>query len=242
MVRLRTVRWASFIAVAIVTFYGVSSPEPGRVSPAQTFPSAQSGPEPQVPTNQQSKETPNAQTTLQLPKAFDGCWQGTVQEPDTWRHVRGPRLAGFIPVTYKLCFQRMGQNPIQITFSNSTLDTEPAAKRGYYIRDVNQRSSLVSATPNAAWLLFVVSYPETGRFLWLFPGFTGTISRTTALYCTIESESDSLEVEASSVARCDGASSVGCSGGIWTTQTWHARFSRWSNDHGVVTPQRAHNN
>lgn len=67
---------------------------------------------------------PSGQSSLeirQVPKVFEGCWEGTVPEPDSWQHLQGPRIAGWMPTTYRLCFRRTGDGP----FSGYTISGEP---------------------------------------------------------------------------------------------------------------------
>ncbi len=54
---------------------------------------------------------------LPFPKSFEGCWQATVTEPESWTFGRGPVVKGISPSTYVLCFRYSGKSP-EVTFSN----------------------------------------------------------------------------------------------------------------------------
>src|SRR5262249_43832773 len=81
----------------------------------------------------------------QVPKVFEGCWQGVVMEPDSWEHLEGPGIAGWIPANYEICFRRTAERPFEITFTKTTVDTNYAASRGYPVRNVESHTELLSS-------------------------------------------------------------------------------------------------
>jgi len=54
-----------------------------------------------------------------LPAVFRGCWQGRVNYLDSQTRVPGSPPASWTPKTYRLCYQRIGNGPFQLTFSDA---------------------------------------------------------------------------------------------------------------------------
>jgi len=181
------------------------------------------------------KPVPDAseQSTLEIPpvpKEFEGCWEGTVSEPDSWQFLEGPRLAGWIPKTYRLCFRRTGNGPFMITFHDTKLDTEFASERGYKISNYDEQTSVVSTDGRYQVLLqSVARMDQHGKILGFLPGPTVTIAASTDMRCVLLSEDEAINVESSSVDRCSGSPSFGCNGQDWVKATWHAQFHRAQN-------------
>ncbi len=62
-----------------------------------------------------------------LPPVFRGCWQGTVEQVDSIKRAPGGRKLGYwTPKIYRLCYQRVGNGPYQLTFGET--DVVPTAK------------------------------------------------------------------------------------------------------------------
>lgn len=55
-----------------------------------------------------------------LPAVFRGCWQGEVDLLDTLERLPGGHKVGYwTPKTYRLCYQRVGDGPFKLTFSET---------------------------------------------------------------------------------------------------------------------------
>lgn len=58
-----------------------------------------------------------------LPAIFRGCWQGKVEYLDSIERLPGAAKVGsWTPKTYRLCYQRYGDGPFQLTFSEAGID------------------------------------------------------------------------------------------------------------------------
>lgn len=160
----------------------------------------------------------------QVPKPFEGCWEGTATQPDSWQVFDGPRLAGFIPKTKVLCFKRAGDGPLTITFHDSKLDSDYASHMGHPVSNYDEQTELVSTNgKNEVSLHSVDRFDESMKILWLIPQMT-TISSTSDSRCVLAEDGATLTVEGSSTTRCSG--SLGCNGQVWVQDTWHTRFLR----------------
>ena len=175
----------------------------------------------------------SGQSTLEIPpvpREFEGCWEGTVSEPDSWQHLQGPRIAGWIPTTYSLCFRRTGDGPFTITFHDSKLDTEYATEHGYTISNYDAQTEVVSTDgKNQVSLHSVARMDQRGKILMFIPGPTVTIAKTSDTHCVLVDEGETMNVEASAVDTCSGSPSFDCNGLPWIRSTWHAQFHRTTN-------------
>jgi hypothetical protein len=175
----------------------------------------------------------SGQSTLEIPpvpKEFEGCWEGTVSEPDSWQLLEGPRIAGWIPTTFRLCFRRTGNGPFTITLHDSKLDTEYASERGYTISNYDEQTEVVSTDGrNQVLLHSVARVDQRGRILRFIAGPTVTIAKSSDSRCVLVDEGETMNVESSGVDRCSGSPFFGCNGQPWTQSTWHARFHRTAN-------------
>ena len=172
------------------------------------------------------REAPqNALEIPQVPKVFEGCWEGTITEPDSWERVQGPRVAGFIPKTERLCFKKIGEAPFTITFHDTRVDTDYASQHGYPVSNYDEQTDLVSTDgQNEVSLHQVASFDERGKILGLIPTGATRISVTADAHVLLVDSGAALSVVASQVDRCSG--SLGCNGQVWVRATWHGRFSR----------------
>jgi hypothetical protein len=180
------------------------------------------------PSGQSSLEIP------QVPKEFEGCWEGTVSEPDSWQHLQGPRVAGWMPTTYRLCFRRTGNGPFTITFEDSKIDTESALARSYKVNNYDAQTGVVSTDgKNHVLLRHLARVDESirGRILGFIPGrsIPVTVAKTSDIRCMLINESETINCEGSAVDRCSGAPSFGCNGQPWIQSSWHAQFHRATN-------------
>ncbi|HEY9157514.1 hypothetical protein [Candidatus Binatus sp.] len=179
----------------------------------------------------------SGQSTLeipQVPKEFEGCWEGTVSEPDSWQVLDGLRFGGWIPRTFRLCFRRTGDGPFTITFHDSKLDTGYASERGYKVSNYDEQTEVVSTDGKNQILLHSVSKMDERiriRILRFIPGptVTVTIAKTSDNRCVLVDEGETMNVESSAVDRCSGSPSHGCNGQPWIQSTWHAQFHRTTN-------------
>jgi hypothetical protein len=58
-----------------------------------------------------------------LPEVFRGCWQGKVKFLDSIERLPGAAKVGtWTPKTYRLCYERYGNGPFQLTFSEAGID------------------------------------------------------------------------------------------------------------------------
>lgn len=61
-----------------------------------------------------------AQALPVLPAVFRGCWDGQVNQLDWIRREPGAHKVGFwTPKTYRLCYQRVGDQPFTLTFTET---------------------------------------------------------------------------------------------------------------------------
>jgi len=104
-----------------------ATPRPAPSSaPVETIPvapqPAQATPEP----------TPAQQPEPVLPAIFRGCWQGQVSRLDSIeRAPGGAKIGPWTPKTYRLCYERTGNGPFEMTF------TEAGIARSNRIRNAN---------------------------------------------------------------------------------------------------------
>jgi hypothetical protein len=185
-----------------------------------------------APDENPTGSNPPAKSTLeipQVPKEFEGCWEGTVTEPDSWQVLEGPRLGGWIPSRYRLCFRRTGDGPFTMTFHDTKLDTGYAEERGHSVTNYDEQTELVSTDgKNVVSLHSVKRLDERMKFLGLFP-ITVTVAGTSDSRCVLVDEGSAMNVESSNVERCSGSSFSGCNGQPWIQATWHSRFNRTTN-------------
>ncbi len=175
----------------------------------------------------------SGQSTLEIPpvpKEFEGCWEGTVSEPDSWQYLQGPRIAGWMPRTFRFCFRRTGNGPFTITFHDSKLDTAYASERGYKISNYDEQTEVVSTDGrNQVLLHSVARMDQRTKILGLFPGPTVRDAVSSDSRCVLADEGEAMNVESSTVERCSGLPSFGCNGQPSVESTWHARFHRTAN-------------
>jgi len=165
-----------------------------------------------------------------VPKEFEGCWEGTVSEPDSWQLLEGPRLGGWIARTFRLCFRRTDNGQFAISFHNSKLDTGYASERGVTVSNYEEQTELVSTdSRNQVLLHSLARMDQRFKLLGLFPGPTVTIAASSDIRCVLVDEGETMNVETSGVDRCSGSPSSGCNGQPWAKASWHAQFHRTTN-------------
>jgi hypothetical protein len=163
----------------------------------------------------------------QVPQEFKGCWEATVSQADSWQHLQGPRIGGWIPTTIRLCFRRVGDGPFTITFHDTKLDTDYASEHGYTVSNFDEQTEVVSTDgKNQVKLHGVARMDQRGRILGFIPGPTVTIAATSDSSCVLIDGGEAINVEATQVERCSGSAAFDCNGEPWIQATWHARFHR----------------
>ena len=175
------------------------------------------------------------QSTLEIPKvprAFEGCWEGTVAHLDSWRIIKGPRLRNWIPKTFRLCFRRSEQGKFAITLYNTKLDRDFAAKHGFQVADFDSQTELVNSDGERKVQLHTVSRlvgSEDGKKIrgqMPIPGPLTTKGLKIKSQCLLEHGDTELQCESSMVATCSGAPAIGCNGDRWMESIWHLRYHR----------------
>jgi hypothetical protein len=160
-----------------------------------------------------------------LPKGFEGCWQGTVSQRDSWEEVEGPILKGWAPANYTLCLHRSGNSP-EITFSRETayLYTSEWVSPQTGLSDTH--TEILFSSEDFIVLRAFGKLVLRNRILGFLPGPTALVSSQTDFHCYLRG--DKLLVEGSTVERCSDARTVGCSGKTWIRESWHTEFGKQS--------------
>ncbi|GEM_PF-5286141 len=161
---------------------------------------------------------------LPFPKSFEGCWQATVTEPESWTFGRGPVVKGISPSTYVLCFRYSGKSP-EVTFSTTAQYPVVSDWVESNVGVENERTDILYSGDNFVILRTASSTPLHMKILGVLPGPTGIIKSRTDFHCTHLSD-DKLLVEASTVQRCVDAHSIDCDGDVWIKESWHTKFTR----------------
>lgn len=160
-----------------------------------------------------------------MSSAFDGCWQGTVNQPDTWEFVQGPVVEGWAPATYTLCFHRAGDS----TEANFTMDTSLRLGSQWVTPNMGEADWHSEILFQGRKFAFIHSTSKTLlrlRLMGFLPGPTPTISYNDYLQCDLAGRK--LRVEATMVSTCKGSSLENCHGKPWVRESWHALFSKVS--------------
>ena len=171
---------------------------------------------PGVPVTPPPAPRPPPSSTLNaqpiLPAIFRGCWDGRVEYLDSIERVQGaPKLGVWTPKTYRICYQRIGSGPFELTFSQVGID--PASK----IINPSGRMDLIStdgrdAARTRALLHFDEYYAHRH-----FGGQTFAVDEEAILDCNIQGNG-AMTVRGQVLGRRDGSP--------WFRANWHAVFSR----------------
>ncbi len=143
-----------------------------------------------------------------LPEVFRGCWQGEVDLLDTLERLPGGHKVGYwTPKTYRLCYQRVGDGPFKLTFSETGI--EPTDK---IIHAHGQVDTLATDGRMYARLRSQLGFDEFR----VEPGEGGTfhVDETTMLDCRIQN--GAMAVAASVQGNRDGVP--------WFRARWRALF------------------
>jgi hypothetical protein len=190
---------AAAAAAAALNALLVAQPTPGA-PPKGVVPTPGPAP-PSSPLTSQAE--PN------LPQVFRGCWEGEVVMVDDLERLPGAHKVGYwTPKTYRLCYQRIGEGPFDLTFSETGVVANDQIK--------NPRGHVDAlATDGRAYakmrsdLRFDEDHIEPG-----LRGSTFAVDEVTMLDCTIGD--DAMTVSAGVYGTRDGEP--------WFKARWHADF------------------
>jgi hypothetical protein len=147
-----------------------------------------------------------------LPAVFRGCWDGRVEFLDSIERAFGAPKAGvWTPKTYRICYQRIGSGPFELTFSQVGVD--PNTK----IINPTGRMDLVSTDGrDAARMRALLHFDEyyAQRHL---GSQTFAVDEEAILDCDIQSNG-AMVMRGQVFGRRDGSP--------WFRASWHAVFSR----------------
>ena len=190
---------AAAAAAAALNSLLVAQPTPGAL-PKGGLPTP--GPPPQ-------SSPLTSQAEPKLPQVFRGCWEGEVVMVDDLERLPGAHKVGYwTPKTYRLCYQRIGEGPFHLTFSETGVVPNEQIK--------NPRGHVDAlATDGRAYakmrsdLRFDEDHVEPG-----LRGSTFAVDEITMLDCRIRD--DAMTVSAGVYGTRDGEP--------WFKARWHADF------------------
>jgi hypothetical protein len=194
-------------------------PTPSIVTPPPQVPdqSNQSDVIPSMPTPPAAEPMPEAETQSPsyrmvqpvLPAIFRGCWEGKVEFLDSIERLPGAAKVGiWTPKTYRLCYQRYGDGPFQLTFSEAGIDSNSKIINPLNSLDLISTDGRTYATMRA--LLHFDEY-HTADYS---PGSTFAVDETARLQCDIQP--DGMHVIGSVHGTRDGDP--------WFRAYWHTLF------------------
>jgi hypothetical protein len=147
-----------------------------------------------------------------LPAVFRGCWDGRVELLDSIERMHGaPKVGVWTPKTYRICYQRIGRGPFELTFSQVGMD--PHSK----VINPTGRMDLISTDGrDAARMRAQLHFDEfyTHRH---FGNQTFAVDEEAILDCDIHGNG-AMMVRGQVFGRRDGTP--------WFRANWHAVFSR----------------
>jgi hypothetical protein len=190
---------AAAAAAAALNALLVAQPTPG-VPPRAVVPT----PAPPPPSSSLT-----SQAEPKLPQVFRGCWEGEVVMVDDLERLPGAHKVGYWTAkTYRLCYQRIGEGPFHLTFS------ETGVVPNEQIRNARGHVDAL-ATDGRAYakmrsdLRFDENHVEPG-----LRGSTFAVDEVTMLDCKIRDEA--MAVSAEVYGTRDGQP--------WFKARWHAAF------------------
>lgn len=155
-----------------------------------------------------------AQAVPSLPAVFRGCWQGEVSQLDWIRPEPGAHRIGFwTPKTYRLCYQRVGEQPFTLTFTQTGV--EPNDKI------LNPQGNVVPISTDGREYAAMRSRLSFDEYKTRADGMSPTfaVDETTNLDCRIGG--DDMIVTADVYGTRDGEP--------WFRARWRADFHRFEN-------------
>jgi hypothetical protein len=148
-----------------------------------------------------------------LPAIFRGCWQGEVYTIDDIERAPGGAKPGYwTPKTYRICYNRYGDGPYQLTFTETSVEPDQR------IISPNGSMQLLSSQGDTAMMLgslhFSEYVPAPAGFFGLGSPDTFPVNEMTKLRCVIQP--DGMHVWATVDGTRDGVP--------WFRAHWHALF------------------
>jgi hypothetical protein len=141
-----------------------------------------------------------------LPAIFRGCWQGKVEFLDSIERLPdAPKTGVWTPKTYRLCYQRYGDGPFRLTFSEAGIDHDSRITRPESSMSLLSTDGRTYATMRA--LLHFDEYSNRD-------GGTFAVDETARLQCDIQP--DGMHVIGSVHGTRDGDP--------WFRAYWHTVF------------------
>jgi hypothetical protein len=190
---------AAAAAAAALNALLVAQPTPG--APLKAVVPTPAPPPPSSPLTSQAEP--------KLPQVFRGCWEGEVVMVDDLERLPGAHKVGYwTPKTYRLCYQRIGEGPFHLTFS------ETGVVPNEQIRNARGHVDAL-ATDGRAYakmrsdLRFDENHVEPG-----LRGSTFAVDEVTMLDCSIRDEAMAVSAEVYGT-RDDEP---------WFKARWHADF------------------
>lgn len=168
-------------------------------------------PPPRVERTPEPTPTPEAFQMQQpvLPAIFRGCWQGDVQFLDSIERLPGAaKIGSWTPKTYRLCYERYGNAPFQLTF------TEAGIEHNRKITNAAGSMKLLSTDGRTFATMLALLHFDEYRNGDYFSGATFAVDETTRLQCEIQS--DGMHVIGSVRGTREGDP--------WFRAYWHALF------------------
>jgi len=144
-----------------------------------------------------------------LPAIFRGCWQGDVEFLDSIERLPGAAKIGtWTPKTYRLCYERYGSGPFQLTF------TAAGVAQNSKITNTQGAMELLSSDGHTYATMRAQLHFDEYRNGDYFSGATFAVDETTRLQCDIQP--DGMHVIGSVRGTRDGDP--------WFRAYWHALF------------------
>jgi hypothetical protein len=160
-----------------------------------------------------------------MSKAFEGCWQGTVTQPDTWQYIQGPEPSGWSPATYTVCIHHAGK----MADADVSIDTTLHLTSQWVAPATGARTShtdIIFQSPDQVILRTTGRIPLELKVMGFLPGPKPLVTYTDLFRCSVQD--GKLDVLATMVDRCDGSAVENCRGQPWVRQSWHQQLARLS--------------
>jgi hypothetical protein len=150
-----------------------------------------------------------SQAEPKLPQIFRGCWEGEVTMVDDLERLPGAHKVGYwTPKTYRLCYQRIGEGPFRLTFSETGVVPNEQIKNARGHVDALATDGRAYAKMRSD-LRFDEDHIEPG-----LRGSTFAVDEVAMLDCRISG--DAMTVSAGVYGTRDGEP--------WFKARWHADF------------------
>ncbi len=193
-------------------------PTPSAIAPpVEQYDETPPTPEPATPPQPTPEPPPDVQPTPQaspnqqpvLPAIFRGCWLGEVQFLDSIERLPGAANTGtWTPKTYRLCYERYGDGPFQLTFTEAGIEHSRKITNAQAIMNLESTDGRTFATMRSQ--LHFDEYRNGDNS----SGATFAVDEATRLQCEIQPHG--MHVIGSVHGTRDGAP--------WFRAYWHAVF------------------